>query len=47
MKTYFRNFFVAVFVSMQFSIGFTLLEASQSVSEVTSSEHFTINRQAI
>ena len=47
MKTYFRNFFVAVFVSMQFSIGFTLLEASQSVSEVNSSEHFTIKKITI
>ena len=35
---------MAVFVSMQIAVSFAPLEASQSVSEVNSREHFTINK---
>ena len=42
MKTYIRNLFVAVFASTQLTVGYLPLEASQSVSEISSNKNFTI-----
>jgi alpha-2-macroglobulin len=44
MKTYIRNFLVTVFVLLQAVISLVPLEASQSTSHISSSEHFTIKK---
>ena len=46
MKTYIRNFLVTVFVSMQLTVGFMPLEASQNAADANSSQHFTIKKIA-